>query len=697
LPDQTLVQEPTESTPSPKKQPTPLKVNHTPPTFNGLRTFVTPPSPVDSDFEPSKHKRASSDPTDTPRRQKSSLAPSRLSQSSKPPLTPAEEEISTPGGSLTSPIGGGGSFFSSVFSAAQSAATSLSGAITNSNKLKTSASVPDLPGIEEAIVHTQHSSEQSDSGAKPAIETLGSGNLSLSHLGFEETDRMSQSSSKVNLHETANEAVIASDEAAATKEDNAASQAISKAYEKSNGDRLSPEYSRVAHIMDETSSIRQSIEPDSQSIKRAGSVRSRLSGGRRRRTRGSSEAASLAQAANPVSRYAFASARRNKDFHNLFKSVPEDDLLIEDYSAAYQREILLQGRLYISEGHVCFWSNIFGYVTNLVMSFDEVISVEKKNTALIFQNGIAIQTMHARHSFASLISRDATYDLMISIWKNNNPNLRSSLNGNPVSGASTGDKTERTGEREDDESVSEEVYDEDAEEDDESSSFVEARDHSIAGSDVIDTQKSMARKASNQLATGGNGPNTKAADVSGAAVGSSGVGDFPGPPTHEPTDCGDSATHCEKPLIEAIIPAPLGKVYSLVFGPQSTTFMRRFLVDEEKCTELQQLEEGGALSNDNKSRVFNYIKPLGGAIGPKQTKCIITETLEQFDLQKAVSVMCSTQTPDVPSGSSFVTKTKYCLMWAPNNSTKLIMTYNVEWTGKSWLKGMCFSSYIKPF
>jgi hypothetical protein len=693
LPDQSLVQEPAETTPSPKK-PTPLKILNTPPNSNGPRTFITPPPPVDSDSDYSKHKRSSSDPTETPRRQKTTLAPSKLSKTSKPPLTPAEEEVLTPGGSLTSPTAGG--FFSSVFSAAQSAATSLSGAITNSNKLKTSASLSDLPSVEEAILHTQHSSsEKSELGAQPAIETLGSGNLSLSHLGFEEGDKMSQNSSRANLLETANDAAIASDEAAATKEDNAATQAISKAYEKSNGDRLSPEHSRIANRLDDSNSIRQSIEPDSASIKRAGSVRSKLSGGRRRRTRGSSEATSIAQAAKTPSRYAFASARRNKDFHSLFKSVPEDDLLIEDYSAAYQREILLQGRLYISEGHVCFWSNIFGYVTNLVMSFDEVITVEKKNTALIFQNGIAIQTMHARHSFASLISRDATYDLMISIWKNNNPNLRSSLNGNPVSGAGTGDKTERTGERDDDDTVSEEVYDEDAEDDDESSSFVEARDHSVAGSDVIDMQKSMARKVSNQLATGPNGANSKAADVTGATVGTAGTGEFPGPPTHEPTDCGDSSTHCEKPLMEAIIPAPLGKVFSLVFGPQSTTFMRRFLVDEEKCTELQQLEEGGALSNDHKSRTFNYIKPLGGAIGPRQTKCIITETLEQLDLQKAVSVMCSTQTPDVPSGSSFVTKTKYCLMWAPNNGTKLIMTYNVEWSGKSWLKGKLNPHYTE--
>lgn len=36
-----------------------------------------------------------------------------------------------------------------------------------------------------------------------------------------------------------------------------------------------------------------------------------------------------------------------------------------DYGCALQKEILVQGRLYISENHVCFNANIFGWVTNV--------------------------------------------------------------------------------------------------------------------------------------------------------------------------------------------------------------------------------------------------------------------------------------------------------------------------------------------
>src|SRR5467141_2233622 len=132
----------------------------------------------------------------------------------------------------------------------------------------------------------------------------------------------------------------------------------------------------------------------------------------------------------------------NRDFHQLFRSVPEDDYLIEDYSCALQREIILAGRIYISEGHICFSSNILGWVTTLVISFDEVVAIEKETTAMVFPNAIAIQTLHARHTFRSLLSRESTYDLMVNIWKINHPSLKSSVNGTRID-QGTGDKTEK--------------------------------------------------------------------------------------------------------------------------------------------------------------------------------------------------------------------------------------------------------------
>jgi len=77
-----------------------------------------------------------------------------------------------------------------------------------------------------------------------------------------------------------------------------------------------------------------------------------------------------------------ANHKRNADFHELFRAIPEGDYLIEgtsargyrpyiiaycypDYGCALQREILVQGRIYISENHICFHTNIFGWVTDV--------------------------------------------------------------------------------------------------------------------------------------------------------------------------------------------------------------------------------------------------------------------------------------------------------------------------------------------
>ncbi|XP_062297971.1 protein Aster-C [Scomber scombrus] len=48
-----------------------------------------------------------------------------------------------------------------------------------------------------------------------------------------------------------------------------------------------------------------------------------------------------------------------EEFKKLFKELPESERLILDYPCALQRDILLQGRLYLSENWLCFYSYVF--------------------------------------------------------------------------------------------------------------------------------------------------------------------------------------------------------------------------------------------------------------------------------------------------------------------------------------------------
>lgn len=52
------------------------------------------------------------------------------------------------------------------------------------------------------------------------------------------------------------------------------------------------------------------------------------------------------------------------------------NILNLDYGCALQKEILVQGRLFISENHVCFNANIFGWVTNVSSRSFFILSVQ---------------------------------------------------------------------------------------------------------------------------------------------------------------------------------------------------------------------------------------------------------------------------------------------------------------------------------
>ncbi|KAF9144876.1 hypothetical protein BG015_012066 [Linnemannia schmuckeri] len=121
--------------------------------------------------------------------------------------------------------------------------------------------------------------------------------------------------------------------------------------------------------------------------------------------------------------FLYANEKRFGDFHSLFRSVPDDEKLIEDYGCALQKEILVQGRLYISENHVCFHANIFGWVTTLVIAFSEITAIEKRVTAFVIPNAISIVTTTNTkgHFFASFLSRDAAHDLLMAAWRKSFP------------------------------------------------------------------------------------------------------------------------------------------------------------------------------------------------------------------------------------------------------------------------------------
>ncbi|GAA5863774.1 hypothetical protein JCM3774_001154 [Rhodotorula dairenensis] len=394
--------------------------------------------------------------------------------------------------------------------------------------------------------------------------------------------------------------------------------------------------------------------------------------------------------------YAVASSKRNADFHALFKHIPDDDYLIEDYGCALQREILIQGRLYISEHHLSFNANIFGWVTSLTIPFSEVVSIEKRMTAYVIPNAIQITTLHARHVFASFLSRDTTYDLIGSIWRMVHPVVPMSAALPDSMSAANHSHIESDDEVLDDEHVQESVVN------------VSAVD-SGSGTGGERRVRDRARRKLKGL-SGRRRGGTDATDKSTTSVQSNGdkgvptqttprsdkdnATGSPVPQMHAPTvDTCPTLKNLKEICLDTVFPGKPEKIYNLMF---TSGFMKNFWAENQKLTEIQIGDWAPQSSGSNLlARSMSYIKPLYGSIGPRQTKCLITDESAHVDFDDFVCVITTTRTPDVPSGSAFAVKTRTSMTWAKGNKCRVVVTTGVEWSKSSFIKGIIEKSAIE--
>ncbi|XP_064394347.1 protein Aster-B-like [Halichondria panicea] len=109
---------------------------------------------------------------------------------------------------------------------------------------------------------------------------------------------------------------------------------------------------------------------------------------------------------------------KNSELHKIFTSLPGDELLIDDYSCAFQRDILIHGRLYLTQSWICFYANIFSWETLLTIPFLSVQAITKEKTALVIPNAIQVSTTNEKYGFSSLGNRDMSYNIIFKCWQN---------------------------------------------------------------------------------------------------------------------------------------------------------------------------------------------------------------------------------------------------------------------------------------
>lgn len=109
---------------------------------------------------------------------------------------------------------------------------------------------------------------------------------------------------------------------------------------------------------------------------------------------------------------------RNEEYRRQFTQLPDTEKLIADYACALQKDILLQGRLYLSENWLCFHSNIFKWETTISIALKNITFITKEKTARLIPNAIQIATDNEKFFFTSFGARDRSYLSIFRLWQN---------------------------------------------------------------------------------------------------------------------------------------------------------------------------------------------------------------------------------------------------------------------------------------
>uniref|UniRef100_A0AAX7V5Z6 VASt domain-containing protein n=1 Tax=Astatotilapia calliptera TaxID=8154 RepID=A0AAX7V5Z6_ASTCA len=109
--------------------------------------------------------------------------------------------------------------------------------------------------------------------------------------------------------------------------------------------------------------------------------------------------------------------QRLEEFKKLFKELPETERLLVDYPCALQRDILLQGRIYLSVNWVCFYSNVFRG-TKITLTLKNITNMTREKTARFIPNAIQICTSTDKFFFTSFSAREKSYREFSRMWEN---------------------------------------------------------------------------------------------------------------------------------------------------------------------------------------------------------------------------------------------------------------------------------------
>lgn len=396
----------------------------------------------------------------------------------------------------------------------------------------------------------------------------------------------------------------------------------------------------------------------------------------------------------------YASEERNVEFHSLFTTMSKSDRLLDDFSCTLSREFLYQGRIYVSVDHLCFHSNLLGWVAKAIIPFKDVTYMEKTSTAGLFPNAISIETENGRTQFNGFISRDGAFTLIKEVWSRALLQLGEGGNQKSVPLDSSVDNETLLM----DSGFNNKAFGNMTRPSEPPSraSFISENDSIIEDAirSVDDYTPSYPRRDSEALTDEysddeeDNGVEAKdEAKVKVYKLKQGSKYDYDGPYYGKETQLPFTPENGnDYVLSELEYNAPPGVVFQLLFSGNNPSFWLEFFQSQDSSNfsdigNFENVDEEGC-----RYRNFTYAKGLHFPVGPKSTKCVVEEKILHMDYSDYIDVLNTTRTPDVPSGGSFSTKTRYLFRWGSATTCILKVSFFVDWTAGSWIKSMVESS-----
>ncbi|XP_029170647.1 protein Aster-B-like isoform X1 [Nylanderia fulva] len=377
---------------------------------------------------------------------------------------------------------------------------------------------------------------------------------------------------------------------------------------------------------------------------------------------------------------------RSEDFKRIFKDVPDDERLVVDYSCALQREILVHGRLYVSQNYVCFYANIFMWETLVSLRWKDVTSITKEKTALVIPNAILICTVTDKFFLTSFGARDKTYVMLFRVWQN-------ALIGEPMSMAEMwqlvhacyGDELGLTSDDED---------------------YVPPLP--AADEEKLSTRLSVESFSEAEVATMENSASPAMDPTPVEQSGAESPIQQPVPPISkpdpvpDPTDLSDtteseaekhglkmsirSTTVCTslhegRQLNKSTLPIHIDQLFTLLFTNS------KFFLDFHTARKTTDLIQSAWMQNQTgqKMRTLSFTVSLTQAIGPRT--CQVTETQVMLPCSRPGHLYCidvESINAGIPYADSFSILTHYCINNISENETSLAIYAQMKYKKSVW-------------